>query len=136
MSGDYKKPLPKMDWLTQPFWDHAAEARLAIQKCEACGDLHFPPSPVCPACLSENQSWQVVSGNGVLESWIDMHRAYWPGFSDDLPYRVCIVRLDEGPLLVSNLVGPSENAKLSARVRVVFDKVTAGVTLPKFALQD
>jgi uncharacterized protein len=130
----YAKPLPKIDPLNRPFWDHAREGRLAIQVCNACKDAHFPPSPVCPNCLSEDQAWQPVSGRGTLESWIEFHRAYWDGFKDDLPYSVCLVRLAEGPLLVSNLVGDAAKAKLGAAVHVVFEQATDAVTLPKFAL--
>jgi len=130
----YNKPLPRIDTLNKPFWDAAREAKLVIQCCDACGDLRFPPSPVCPKCLSAAQSWTPASGKGTLESWVDFHRAYWGGFNDALPYRVCLVRLEEGPLLVSNLVGDAGAAKLGAAVQVVFEPVTDEVTLPKFAL--
>lgn len=59
---------------------------------------------------------------------------YWGGLNDALPYRVCLVRLAEGPLLVSNLVGSSDAAKLGAAAHVVFERATDDVTLPKFAL--
>ena len=129
----YAKPLPAITPLTEPFWRHARELRLAVQICAACGDMHFPPAPHCPKCLSTEQSWQAVSGNGTVESWIDVHRAYWDGFKAELPYRVCLVRLDEGPLLVSNL--PIDSApRCGARVRVVFETATPEITLPKFAV--
>jgi hypothetical protein len=71
-----------------------------------------------------------------LLSWVTFHRAYWDGFERDLPYDVCLVQLDEGPLLVSNLVGTSGNAvKVGDRVHVVFERATAEITLPKFAPQ-
>lgn len=130
----YAKPLPKIDPLSRPFWDHAREGRLAVQVCADCEDAHFPPSPVCPNCLSESQSWQPVSGRGTLESWIEFHRAYWDGYREELPYNVCLVRLAEGPLLVSNLVGDAATATLGAAVRVTFEKATEEVTLPKFTL--
>jgi uncharacterized OB-fold protein len=128
--GGYDKPLPQITPLTKGFWDFAKQERLAMQVCQACGDIHFPASPVCPKCLGDAQEWQPVSGRGRLESWVEFHRAYWPGFAGDLPYRVCLVKLDEGPLLVSNLVG--EDAAIGDAVRVVFEPVTDAVTLPKF----
>ena len=36
--------------------------------------------------------------------------------------------------MVSNLVGPSDNAKVGAVVEVMFDAVTEDVTLPKFRM--
>ncbi len=130
----YTKPLPRIDTLNKPFWQAAREEKLVIQACDDCGNVRFPPSPVCPKCLSAAQSWKPASGKGTLESWVDFHRAYWGGFNDALPYRVCLVRLEEGPLLVSNLVGASDASKLGAAVRVVFEKATDDITLPKFAL--
>jgi uncharacterized OB-fold protein len=130
----YNKPLPQITPLDRPFWEHAQRSQLVVQHCDACGDLHVPASPVCPNCLGSEQDWKLMSGRGTLESWVDFHRAYWDGFKDDLPYRVCLVRLDEGPLMVSNLVGGDGACAIGARVHVVFDRVTDEVTLPKFAL--
>lgn len=130
----YDKPLPKIDELNRGFWDNARAGILSVQHCKACGDTRYPPSPVCPKCLSPDQDWLAVSGKGTLESWVDFHRAYWDGFKVDLPYRVCLVRLAEGPVMVSNLVGPSDNARLGAPMEVVFDAVTKDVTLPKFKM--
>lgn len=130
----YAKPLPRLDPLIGPFWEHAHAGRLAVQTCDACGDRHFPPSPICPACNSDRQSWQAVSGRGTLQSWVTFHRAYWPGFAPEVPYDVCLVRLEEGPLLVSNLVGGHDGARLGDPVEVVFDRVTDEFTLPKWTL--
>ena len=84
--------------------------------------------------MAGDQTWIEASGGGTLESWVDMHRAYWDGFKDDLPYRVCLVRLEEGPVVVNNLVGEADNLRIGAPVRVVFDAVSQDVTLPKFTL--
>ena len=130
----YNKPLPNIDPVNQGFWDNAKSGILSVQNCNSCGDKRYPASPVCPKCLSSDQGWVGVSGKATLESWVDFHRAYWDGFKEDLPYRVCLVRLAEGPIMVSNLVGPSEQAKVGAALEVVFDAVTADVTLPKFRM--
>lgn len=129
----YAKPLPKLDNVNRGFWELAREEKLAVQRCVACGDRHFPPGPVCPACVGTEQEWEVVSGKGTLVSWVTFHRAYWDGFAPDLPYDVCVVQLDEGPMLVSNLVQTGGVAiAVGDRVEVVFDRVTDDVTLPKF----
>ncbi|MCC7271369.1 MAG: OB-fold domain-containing protein [Alphaproteobacteria bacterium] len=131
----YAKPLPKLDTLNRPFWELARDHKLAVQACADCGDRHFPPTPVCPGCLSKNQGWEVVSGRGTLLSWVTFHRAYWGGFAGDLPYDVCLVELDEGPVLVSNLVGAAEGGfQVGDRVEVIFERATDEITLPKFVL--
>ena len=77
----YNKPLPRPDTLNGPFWAGAKEGKLLLQKCPSCGDVRFPPGPICPKCLADGQVWVEASGKGTLESWIDMHRAYWDGFN-------------------------------------------------------
>jgi len=127
------KPRPRIDALSRGFWDHVREHRLSVQRCDACEHLHFPGSPVCPRCLSEEQSWKPVSGRGVLLSWVRFHRAYWEGFRGDLPYLVGLVGLDEGPMLMTNIVGtPAEELSVGMRVEVFFEKVDEELTLPKF----
>jgi uncharacterized protein len=128
------KPLPVITLLNAGFWALTRQSIFSLQTCNACGDRHAPESPVCPRCLSSDQDWRPASGEGVLESWVDFHRAYWDGFKDELPYRVCLVRLKEGPLFVSNLIGNGEEPRGGAPVRVVFTKVTEEVTLPRFML--
>jgi uncharacterized OB-fold protein len=133
-SNGYDKPLPVIDALTKGFWDHAKQGRLAMQVCTACGDVHFPASPVCPKCLSEKQSWRPVSGEGVLYSWVVFHQGYWAGMKEALPYPVCMVELAEGPLFLCNLVGDRSGLRAGAPVRVTFEKVSEEITLPQFAL--
>jgi uncharacterized protein len=134
--GDYLKPLPKIDALTRPYWEHARAHRLSVQHCCACNQHQFPPGPVCTRCLSEALDWQVVSGRGTLVSWTEFHRAYWPAYADDLPYNVAVIRLDEGPEIVSNLVGALSRDPALLRqglpVRAVFDDVTPEVSLVRF----
>lgn len=129
----YSKPLPVIEPLTQPYWEHAASHRLSVQCCDDCGDLHFPPSPVCPACLSQCQSWKIVSGNASLLTWGRFHRAYWNAFKDDLPYDVCVVKLAEGPVIISNFFGATpEKLQTGMALKAVFDDVTPGISLVRF----
>jgi uncharacterized OB-fold protein len=54
-----------------------------------------------------------------------------------VPYVVAIVELDEGPRLLTNIVGASwEDIRCDMRVRVVFEDSGSGITIPKFALAD
>jgi uncharacterized protein len=130
------KPRPRIDAVSRGFWEHARARRLSVQKCAACGHMHVPGSPVCPNCLSEDQSWVPVSGKGTLLSWVRFHRAYWDGFRADLPYLVCLVGLDEGPMLVSNIVGSEpEELAIGSRLEAVFEDVDEELTLPKFRVR-
>jgi uncharacterized OB-fold protein len=131
------KPRPKIDSISRGFWDNARSEKLSVQKCDACAHVHFPGSPVCPQCLSEDQSWVAVSGKGTLLSWVRFHRAYWEGFRADLPYLVCLVGLEEGPMLLTNIVGADpETLAVGVRVEAVFEKIDEELTLPKFRICD
>ena len=37
---------------TEVFWDAAAEGRLLVERCDACGAESFPPRGICRACRS------------------------------------------------------------------------------------
>jgi hypothetical protein len=130
---NYTKPLPRPDPNMQPFWDYARQGKLAAQRCSDCADVHFPPGPVCPACLSAKQEWFATSGRGTLFSWVEFHHAYWDCVKPALPYNVVMVKLEEGPLLISNLAGEGLSAlKLGIAVEAVFEAIPGEMFLPKF----
>lgn len=127
------KPRPKPDVFNKAFWEHANQGRLTVQRCDDCAHSHYPGTPVCPGCLSSRQSWVPVSGRGELLSWVRFHRAYWDGFREDVPYAVILVGLEEGPLMLSNLLGAEpEDLKIGDKLEVAFDRVDDELMLPKF----
>jgi uncharacterized OB-fold protein len=129
----YKKPLPKIDSINQPFYDAAQKHELRLPKCNACGNIFYPPSIFCPACLSEDLGWPLLSGKGKVWSFIFMYQRYFPAFADEIPYNIAFVQIDEGPLLCTNLVGiANEDIKCDMPVEVFFDDATPEVTLVKF----
>ena len=119
------------DPLMAAFWDGARAGRLLLQECRACGDRRFPPVAVCPKCLSPDQGWGEASGRGRVESAVTFHQRYW----DDrpTPYSVLLVRLDEGPLMMSNPASGAREAAIGDAVRVRFEAQPDGSVLPQFA---
>lgn len=49
--------------------------RLIGTACGDCGQQVFPPTPVCPSCLSENVSDVDLPTEGTLYSWSTVHVA-------------------------------------------------------------
>ena len=89
---------------------------------------------VCPLCLSQNIEWVEVSGRGALYSYMINHRPA-PGFEEDSPYAIAIVELEEGPRMMSNIVGiknTPENLILDMPLRIIFEDVAPGITIPKW----
>ena len=129
----YTKPLPTVDNWNRGFWNAARERRLAAPQCNDCGHLFFPPGACCPRCLSQRLSWRTLSGRGQVESWTVFHQLYYKGFADELPYNVVVIRLDEGISMLSNVTGIASGELCAGTpVKVVFEKATDEITIPKF----
>jgi len=127
------KPRPRPAPESKPFWDAAREHRLLLPRCNACGQFWFPPSQRCAHCLAADFTWAEATGRGRIYSFVVFHRVYHPAFESDVPYVVAIVELDEGPRLLSNIVGMNpDDVRCDMRVQVVFED-TDGITIPKFA---
>jgi len=129
----YLKPLPIPSPESQPFWDACRRHELRLPRCSACSAYWFPPSGVCPECLSDQFEWALASGRGEVFSFVVMHRVYHKGFADDVPYPVALVALEEGPHFLSNVVDCAlDEIRIGMPVQIVFDDVTDEHTLPKF----
>jgi len=131
--AEYKKPLPAISSLSAPYWDGLKQRTVKLQRCDGCHKLWYPPGPFCPNCWSRNFTWEKLSGRGKVNSWVVFHQAYFSSVKDEIPYNVAEVELDEGPRLLTNLVGiDNADIKIGIPVEVVFDDVTDEVTLAKF----
>ncbi len=131
--SEYAKPLPRVTALNQPFWEATRRHELRLQRCVNCARFRYPPSPVCPECLSEESEWARVSGRGTVTTWVVFHRKYFESFAADLPYHVVQVQLDEGPRLTANVVDvPNDEMHIGMPVEAVFDDVTPEITLVRF----
>jgi uncharacterized OB-fold protein len=132
-STEYTKPLPVRTEENAPFWDSAKRHALEIQRCCGCGSFRYPVAEYCPRCLSPETEWTPISGKGSVYSFIIVHQRYDPSFADDLPYNVAVVELDEGPRLVSNIVGiPNGEIRVGMPLAITYEDVTDEFTLPKF----
>jgi len=128
-----RKPLPRPSPESVPYWDAAKNHRLEVQRCNACGQFWFPPSASCPHCLAADFAWTPVSGKGKVYSFVVFHRVYHPSYEGEVPYVVGLVELDEGPRMLTNIVGiPVDKVRCNMPVTVVFDDVAEGVSIPKF----
>ncbi len=130
---EYKKVLPVIEPGNKPLWDAAKKHELRMQKCLDCGKVRYPPTPICIYCWSGRYEWALMSGRGVLNSWVIFHQTWHPAWTDEVPYHVAEVELKEGPRLRTNIVGiKNEELRYKMPVEVYFDDVTPEVTLTKF----
>jgi uncharacterized OB-fold protein len=74
------------------------------------------------------------SGRATLYSWSVVHRAADPeAFGDEIPYVVAVVRLEEGPHMLTNVIGCSPDELLAEMpLQVAFEPVSDQIHLYKF----
>lgn len=128
-----KLPSPIANADSKPYWEAARERRLAIRKCNACGQLHFMPRHLCPHCWSDQLEWIDASGAGSVHSFTIIRRASDPAFAPLVPYAVALIDLEEGPRMMANVVGADAlEVKIGDRVRVTFEERSGGAMVPQF----
>ncbi|MCU1344891.1 MAG: hypothetical protein JWL70_1157 [Acidimicrobiia bacterium] len=131
------RPRPLPNESNRFYWEAAREHRLVLQRCDACHQFQYPPDVVCVHCQSLAMTPTAVSGKGVLYSFATVDRAFHPGFSDQLPYVVALVDLDEQPHLrmLTNIVECSaSDLFVGMPLEVTFeDRET--ITMPQFRPQ-
>lgn len=123
-------PVPTPE--TRFFWDGAREGELRIQRCGACGKAYFPPRPHCPECGARDVRVERASGRAKLLSYVINHLGA-PGMEP--PFAVAIVELEEGPRMMSNILGCPQTPEalvLDMPLEVTFEKLTDEITLPQF----
>lgn len=106
----------------------AAEGRLALQTCTACGEVIYPAREICPKCWSMDLPWQDIPDGGELIAETTLRTSVNTYFRERMPWRIGTVRLDAGPLVLAHVhgdVGEYERVKMIART----DKSGQGVLL-------
>jgi hypothetical protein len=127
MAGPERKiPAPEANPETRPFWEAAAQGRLLIGKCKACGKPHYYPRALCPFCGSDATEWVQAGGGGSIYSYSVMRRV-------PVPYALAYVTLDEGVTMMTNIVDCDLDAiRIGQRVRVAFKPTEGGPPVPMF----
>lgn len=130
---NWNKPLPQPTPISAPFWEGLKAHRVCLQQCEDCGHWIFFPRAHCSSCASPNLAWREVSGEGTVYTYTITRVPTLPEFTDEMPQKLAVVQLDEGPHINTTLVGVDEDGiKVGMRVRPVFDERPGEVTLLRY----
>ena len=101
--------LPRPGFLsvrtTAPYWEAAAEGTLLLQRCKPAGHLQHYPRSICATCWSEDLVWQPASGRGTVWAFTVVHMPGHPAWLNEVPYTLALVELEEGPRLMTNVIG-------------------------------
>lgn len=131
------RPLPTVTADSERFWTSARERRLELQQCAKCREFRYYPSPICPFCSSDEFTWTPVAGTGTIYSYTVLERARGNPFENDVPIIIVLVTLDEGPVMMSNLVENFDlEPQIGLRVELTYGDVNDEITLPLFCPAD
>jgi uncharacterized OB-fold protein len=73
-----------------------------IQRCAACQKYQHYPRPLCVSCGGGELDDVEAAGAGTVDSFTVVHRGA------GVPYTLARVRLAEGPILLTHLIGIPE----------------------------
>lgn len=134
MIQEEKRPLPDQRNAGRRYWVSAANEELVVPQCQACGLVFWYPRTHCPSCGSAALGWSKSSGRGVIHTFTIVRQTSDGFFKQKLPYVVAMVELNEGPRIMTNIVGAgADGAKIGMRVRVKYE-VEGEVGIPLFEL--
>lgn len=129
------KYVPTPTKISARFWAECNNHKFYLQQCASCGDYIFYPGYACHSCLGDVLEWKQVSGRGTIHASTVVERAPNPAFQDDVPYVVALIELEEGPIMMSNVVNADPYAvAIGDEVQVTFRSIATDVTLPVFEL--
>ncbi|SDR60913.1 Short-chain dehydrogenase [Rhizobiales bacterium GAS113] len=100
----------------------AARGEFALQRCEACGEVQYPPREACAACLSDRLRWRVLEGRGELLARTEIRYGQELYFRERAPWPIGLVRLDGGPSAIAALHGDCGEAPARVRLTLALDK--------------
>ena len=130
--GEWAKPVPGQDPLSKEFWAAAAEGRLLVQQCPACGHRQFYPRPICTACGADPE-WLEASGRGTVHTFTVIRQQGLPAFKDEVPYVVAMIDLDEGVRMMGNVTGCAvDDVTIGMPVRAYAVIAEDGVAVPQW----
>jgi uncharacterized OB-fold protein len=129
-------PAPVVNPETKPFWDATAEGKLLLKRCLDCDSPIWYPRAFCPECSSLRTEWFEASGRGTVYSYTVNHRTEG-AYKEAAPLVLAYVELEEGPRMMTNIVGAADSElAIGLPVQVVFHDTGEGTALPRFRPAD
>jgi uncharacterized OB-fold protein len=121
--AEIQHPKPYASWETRGYWEGCGRGEIVLQRCRACSVIQHKPRAVCAACLSGELEHFAASGRGSVHTFTVTLQNQVPPFRDACPYVLAYVDLEEGPRLMTNIVG-CDPADVRIGMDVVVDFAT------------
>jgi uncharacterized OB-fold protein len=124
-------PAPQDD--TEPFWAAARAHRLVVRRDRRSGRHFFYPRAFDPQTWSADVEWVEVSGRATLHTYSVVRQNDLPPWPSRVPYVVAIVELEEGPRLMTNIVGCEPgDLEIGMPLVVAWEERSGELTVPVF----
>jgi uncharacterized OB-fold protein len=110
---------------TREFWAFTKEKEFRYQQCDSCDKVIFYPRRHCTGCTSGTLQWKVASGKGTIYTYSVVRQSYHPFFRNKVPYAVAWIDMDEGPRILSNVVGVEDalnDVEIGMKVEVEWEE--------------
>ncbi|MCW8085130.1 Zn-ribbon domain-containing OB-fold protein [Sabulicella glaciei] len=126
MAFDRQPAAPQESPDNKVYFDGCRAGKLILGKCNDTGKLFHYPRHVSPFTLSNNVEFVEAKGTGTIYSWSVARGKE--------PFCVAYVQLDEGPIMLTNIIECDlDSLKCGQKVKVKF-KDTEGAPVPMFVL--
>ena len=138
MANTTSKPQPVSQPESDRYWVGLKNEEIWLQRSTTTGEFQFYPRNFSisePENGSEGIEWVKVSGQAELFTFAIVHVAPHMGFNSDVPYITALVRLQEGVIIPTNIVGvdPEPEALcIGMLLKPVYEHSEDGQTLLKF----
>ncbi|MDX9851522.1 MAG: OB-fold domain-containing protein [Anaerolineaceae bacterium] len=132
---NYKDIYPVVNADNNFFWEGCRQRELRFQICSDCKLIRWPPSFLCPNCLSTRYDIYLSNGEGRIFSYIVYHKAYHKSLVNETPYVTAIIKLEEGVKFLSRiLIKNFDNIECEKTVELVWDNISEVYPIPLFQI--
>jgi hypothetical protein len=110
----------------QRYWREIPQRyRLEAGKCRKCGYVAFPPRLICPRCKTREFETIKLKDEGKIVSYTII-RVPPEQFSDQAPYAVGIIELDNAVKILAQIVDCDfDDIAIGKKVKIEFRKIRA-----------
>ncbi len=133
MSDHQGKYLPVSRPGSEPYWAACSRHELLIQRCNECQTHQFYPRVLCVNCSSRTLEWVQASGRAKVVTWTIIRRAVSAAYAADVPYVIALIKLQEGPVMMSKVTDCELSSVYSGMsVEVRFEDWSEQLSIPVF----
>lgn len=93
---------------------------LTGSECKKCSKKAFPPLKLCSNCGKKTEIVP-LSGIGTIISFTNIHTSP-EGFEQQIPYSIALIKLEEGPVISSQVVNKLDQSCMGKKVHAIFRK--------------